>query len=112
MEIGTAYDTTCALTTIGALKCWGGNHFGQLGDGTTDHRSSRSISGQTDAVGDIATGYEHSWAVGNAGPNAGTVRCWGGNRLGSRGDGTHLQRLTPTTSVSGLADWSAAEFLR
>ena len=105
MEIGTAYDTTCALTTIGALKCWGGNHFGQLGDGTTDHRAQPfDLLGLTDTVGDIATGYEHSCAVVNAGPNAGTVRCWGGNRLGALGDGTHLQRLTPTTSVSGLAD--------
>jgi alpha-tubulin suppressor-like RCC1 family protein len=31
---------TCAITTGGALKCWGANSLGQVGDNTATHRSA------------------------------------------------------------------------
>jgi alpha-tubulin suppressor-like RCC1 family protein len=89
---------TCALTSMGAVRCWGDNSHGQLGDGTTiQRRTPVTVTGLGSGVRAIAAANLHTCAL----TAAGAVLCWGDNRYGQLGDGTTTQRLTPV-AVAGL----------
>lgn len=90
--------TTCAGTSGGGLKCWGDNTYGQVGDGTTAHRSApTSVIGVSSLVTAIAMGDTHNCAV----FTSGAVVCWGRNQYGQLGDGTVSGHLTPV-GVDGI----------
>ena len=90
---------SCALTHAGGVKCWGDNHYGQLGDGTTRNRLTPvGVSGLNSGATAIAVGSTHSCAI----THAGGVKCWGYNAGGQLGDGTNVSRRQPV-AVSGLS---------
>ena len=95
---------TCALVSGGAVLCWGNNHSGQLGNGTTTGGTVPvMVSGITNAVA-IATGGGHSCAT----LGDGTVQCWGLGTSGVLGNGSWGPNAcacteTPVT-VSGIAN--------
>ena len=97
---------TCAVTIQGGVKCWGSNHDGQLGDGTTvDRVAPIGVSGLMSGMRAVVAGEQHTCGL-TAG---GGVKCWGSNRKGQLGDGTVDPRATPidvpglTSGVSTLA---------
>ncbi len=95
---------TCALLTAGGVKCWGGNNFSQLGDGTTTQRLTPvDVTGLTSGVGAIAAGFQYTCAR----TTVNGVKCWGNNANGQLGDGTTTTRST-AVDVSGLTSGVAA----
>ena len=99
---------SCILSTAGAVKCWGSNGWGQVGDGTSGFGNSRSIPvdvvGLSSGVLSVALGYSHTCAV----TTAGAVKCWGDNNAGALGDGTSYDIRTTPVDVVGLESGVAA----
>ncbi|MFJ9630070.1 RCC1 domain-containing protein [Streptomyces sp. NPDC101175] len=80
------------------LKEWGQNVSGQLGDGTTDHRTTPVTVPGIRGVQLVAGGREHTIAL--LGDN--TVRSWGNNGSGQLGNGTTTDSSTPVTTLTAL----------
>ena len=99
-QISAGKDHTCVLlSATGALKCWGANEYGQLGDGTLLERSTPvDVLGLGSGILQIATTWDHTCAL----TVSNGVKCWGNNEYGALGDGSTENRLSPV-NVSGLA---------
>jgi alpha-tubulin suppressor-like RCC1 family protein len=95
-DVGTGFDFSCALLSSGAVKCWGGNVDGELGNGGTTP-SSTPVTTIASSATAIAVGYYHACAIVGTG-----VKCWGFNTDGELGDASTTQRNSPV-SVGGLA---------
>lgn len=94
VEISAGAYVSCALQVDGTAYCWGYGGYGGVGDGTT-----------TPAVKDTpsAVAGGHQFTLVSAGQmgacgatTTGQVLCWGRNTNGLVGDGTLVDRSSPT----------------
>ena len=89
---------TCAALDDGSVSCWGRNIYGQLGDGTNEDRSTPTQVtgfGPNSPVIALSAGPRHTCAI----LEGGSVSCWGFNNAGQLGDGTTIDRVTPTSPL-------------
>jgi len=99
VAVTTAQAHSCAVLADGTARCWGGNNFGQLGDGTTTQRTtSVQVANLTNAVAITGGGSApHTCAL----RADGSARCWGANSSGQLGNNTRNNSSTPVT-VNGI----------
>ncbi len=95
---------TCGRTTDGSLVCWGASGYGIFGDGVlgTIHTTPVPVvtGGLTFAT--VTLGGNHLCAV----TTTAALYCWGLGGIGQLGNGTFINKTTPTL-VSGGFSWAS-----
>jgi len=89
VDVGTTH--ACALTTTGAVKCWGDGTSGALGDGSVaEHDTPVQVTGILHKATWVSAGQSYSCAV-----QASRAKCWGHNAEGELGIGRINDRHVP-----------------
>jgi alpha-tubulin suppressor-like RCC1 family protein len=96
-QVSAASDHTCGVTVENVAYCWGLNHYGELGDGTTTDRA-RPVSVQGGLHFRVVSAGD-SYSCGVTTENV--AYCWGSNTYGELGDGTTSDHSTTPVAVAG-----------
>jgi alpha-tubulin suppressor-like RCC1 family protein len=97
--LAAGWGHTCALTAAGGVKCWGNNHYGQLGIEAEKENIHEpvNVSGLSYSVKAISADGGQTCVI----TDQSLVMCWGNNKYGQLGDGTAEVRKLPVV-VAGL----------
>lgn len=97
-------DHFCAITSLGAVRCWGQNNNGQLGYGHTKRigdNETPASAGDVDLAGEkvveLALGGAHTCAL----TEKSKVFCWGLNKYGQLGLGHNADIGDNETAAAG-----------
>ncbi|HVM64702.1 MAG TPA: hypothetical protein VMU14_07565, partial [Acidimicrobiales bacterium] len=94
-DLAVGEDFACAVQGDGHVRCWGGNRYGQIGDGTRSvYDTPVQVQGLSGPASLVSTGYGFSCAA-----LSGGVECWGGTSPAQLGAGGH-QVVSPPVAVS------------
>ena len=92
--VSSAHGHACVIRISRVVACWGSNSHGVLGNGQDSGFEAEAIDvpGISEAIS-VATTDTHTCAVAG---EEGQVTCWGANSSGELGDGTLINRTSPT----------------
>jgi alpha-tubulin suppressor-like RCC1 family protein len=99
VSVGTGH--TCAVSTTHKVLCWGGNRYGQLGNGGAASFiavSPVAVAGTVQYL-QVSAGVNSTCAV----TTTNKAYCWGYGFHGQIGDGKWLDRFTPRAVAGGLS---------
>jgi alpha-tubulin suppressor-like RCC1 family protein len=108
-QIAIGGEHILALLSNGTVETWGNNLYGQLGDGTNGggkegctvlcrSLTPMQVPGLSGVVAVFANGADDAALLSN-----GTVVAWGENKSGQLGDGTQVEKDSPTPAL-GLSE--------
>lgn len=103
-SIATASESSCALTKDGAVKCWGSNKIGAVGNSASFDQhpvlSPANVAGLTSGVNALSTSSQglHFMCAHKTAPKN-EIRCWGANGRGQLGDSGTISSPTPTAAT-------------
>ena len=102
LQVSIGKNSTCLVTTEGALSCYGIGPVAGLGLAASVGKVPNEVGSNTakldlgGKVREVATGYEHACAI----LDDGSVKCWGNNTLGQLGSAALEAGITLAANTS------------
>ena len=101
LEITAGRSHSCAISSDDAVRCWGRNDQGQIGDGSVNDRNASEAALGSGTIGARAVRAAASRTC--AIRSSGAAACWGEGLDGGLGNGSQTNQDT-AVAVTGLTD--------